>query len=84
MIRRVAHDQKTPLMKAALNGHAQLARYLIRMGAESTRTDKEGWSPLHNAASKGFLDVASVLIVDGEISCNPQSNTGYTPMSIFE
>ena len=70
-------------MKACLNGHVKVVRYLIQKGAKSSHSDKEGWTSLHNAASRGHIDAASLLIVDGEVDCNPVSSGGFTPISVF-
>lgn len=68
-------------MKAALNGHAFVTRYLIQHGANTSKSDKDGWTALHNAASRDHRDVASVLIVDGDAETNSRSKTGFTPLS---
>jgi hypothetical protein len=73
-------SKKTPLMKASLQGHSKIVKYLIQKGASSSLADNEGWTSLHNAASRGHTDVASILIVDGEVDCNPRSSSGFTPL----
>jgi len=44
--------------------------------------DREGWSSLHNACSRGFLDIVQFLI-NSEADINCQNVTGQTPLSNF-
>jgi uncharacterized protein len=53
---------ESPLMIAAIKGHLELARALIRRGAE---VNKPGWTPLHYAASRpepDSLDMVRLLL----------------------
>jgi len=37
-------------------GHAEIVEYLVKnAGANVTHADTDGWTALHNAASKGFV-----------------------------
>lgn len=53
---------ETPLMMAALRGHAEAAADLISKGAAVNRS---GWTPLHYAASSSFEGVVKLLLDKG-------------------
>jgi len=40
--------------------------------------DREGWTALHNACSRGFCDIAQILI-NSDADINSQNSTGQTP-----
>ncbi len=50
---------ETPLMIAALKGHAGIARQLLAAGAYPNKT---GWAPLHYAASSGNIELMQILL----------------------
>ncbi|CAB1115549.1 unnamed protein product [Ectocarpus sp. CCAP 1310/34] len=58
-------DGSSPLSIAALNGHADVAKVLIRHEAGLGATDSEGSTALHQAASKNHAVVVDVLIKAG-------------------
>ena len=48
----------TPLIQAALNGHADAVRVLISRGAEVNKHEPcSGWTALHMAADEGHMPV---------------------------
>ena len=61
---RNAADE-SPLMRAALKGHAELARRLIARDAD---VNKPGWTPLHYAATGGHLDIMRLLLEERSTS----------------
>jgi ankyrin repeat protein len=65
-------------MHAALNGHLDLARQLVKRGA---RVNRPGWSPLHYAASGGHLEVIRWLFQQ-KADLNALSANGTTPLMI--
>jgi hypothetical protein len=76
-------ENETALMKACLNGHTHTVRYLLQQGADAQLADNQGWTCLHNAASRGHVDIVCLLIVNGEVDCNPTASSGFTPLSKF-
>lgn len=67
---------ETPLMMAALKGHAGVARQLIERGAAVNRT---GWGPLHYAASGPDASIVQ-LLVDHGAAIDARSPNGSTPL----
>lgn len=67
---------ETPLMMAALRGQAQVMARLIAMGA---KVNREGWSPLHYAASGGDLAAIDLLLSQGAV-LDARAPNGNTPL----
>ena len=77
---RTATDE-SPLMIAALNGQADVAKKLIAKGADVNKT---GWTPLHYAATRGHLPVISLLLDNyAYIDANSPNNTTPLMMAAF-
>lgn len=55
----------SPLWYAASHGHIELARDLVAAGAEVTVATRDGLTPLHWAALRGFHDVCLLLLDNG-------------------
>lgn len=72
---RTAQDE-SPLMMAALKGHAALARKLIDKGAD---VNKPGWAPLHYAATGGHLEIMNLLL-EHHAFIDAESPNGTTPL----
>ncbi|MFO1220812.1 MAG: ankyrin repeat domain-containing protein [Burkholderiaceae bacterium] len=67
---------ETPLMMAALKGHAALATRLLARGASVNRA---GWSPLHYAATGSAPAIVKQLIEHGA-ALDARSPNGTTPL----
>jgi len=68
---------QTPLHKAAIGGHVDVARVLLDAGADIRATDFSGYTPLHRACDNGHLDVVRVLLeagADGHAADNDTDN----------
>jgi len=64
------HDE-TPLMMAALRGQVDWMRRLLDKGAEVRR---EGWAPLHYAASSPNVEAVRLLLERGAVVDAPSPN----------
>jgi len=67
---------ETPVMMAALRGHLELTRRLLDRGAQLQR---DGWTPLHYAASSPEPRVVSLLL-DRGAQIDARSPNGTTPL----
>ena len=72
---RTAQDE-SPLMMAALKGHAEFARKLIERNADVNKT---GWTPLHYAATNGHLAIIELLL-ENHAYIDAESPNGTTPL----
>ncbi len=67
---------ETALMLAALHGQLDVARLLVRRGAEINRA---GWTPLHYAATNGHAELVHYLL-DENAYIDAQSPNRTTPL----
>lgn len=56
-----ANDWATPLWFAAMNGRADVARHLLRKGADTSMSDASGKSIADHAEQAGQFDIAALL-----------------------
>lgn len=70
---------KTPLLYAAREGHADIARMLLDAGADIERADANGITPLIDAILNDHVDVARLLI-DAGANINVADWYGETPL----
>ncbi|XP_039040510.1 potassium channel SKOR-like [Hibiscus syriacus] len=64
---------------AAYNGDLYRLKRLIGAGADPNRTDYDGRSPLHIAASRGYEDITGFLI-EQKVEINISDKFGNTPL----
>ena len=69
----------TPLHRAAMGNHLELAQLLISSGAELEAKDEYGRTPLDWAAWENSLELAQFLISSGA-DLNAKDNDGRTPL----
>ncbi len=69
-------QDESPLMLAALNGNAEIVKYLVAQGAEVNKT---GWTPLHYAATKGDVNIIKFLLAQSAY-IDSESPNGTTPL----
>jgi len=67
---------ETPLMMAALKSEVDAANALVAHGA---KVQKEGWSPLHYAATGGSAAIVKLLLSRGAV-LEARSPNGTTPL----
>nr|XP_015105087.2 protein phosphatase 1 regulatory subunit 12C isoform X4 [Vicugna pacos] len=53
------------LGEACIDENLEVVRFLVEQGATVNQADNEGWTPLHVAASCGYLDIARYLLSHG-------------------
>jgi hypothetical protein len=70
----------TPLLNAALNGHAIVFRILVDRGADINTTDNSGMTPLARAAWEGH-EVITRILVDRGADINTTDDLGMTPLA---
>ena len=69
------------LHKAAIHGHDNAAKFLIKAGADLNKGDKDGNMPLHLAVKNDNKDVALILI-DAGADLNKGDGQGKTPLHL--
>lgn len=45
------------LCQACIDENAEMVQFLVENGSDVNRGDNEGWTPLHAAASCGFIQI---------------------------
>ena len=60
-VRARSKSGSTPLHQAVLGGHFEIVQWLLGLDVEASVIDDEEWTPLHDVASKGYLDIAKEL-----------------------
>ena len=66
---------ETPLMIASIEGNFPVVKVLVQ--GRKAQVDHIGWTPLHYACSRGHLEVAQYLLINGAIvdSMSPGNTT---------
>ena len=70
LLRRGDARGVAPLALAAWRGHARVADYLLRGGADPDARDDYGVAALHKAVGHGHMDVARRILADGGADVN--------------
>ena len=70
LLRRGDTRGVAPLALAAWRGHARVADYLLRGGADPDARDDYGVAALHKAVGHGHMDVARRILADGGADVN--------------
>ena len=79
--RQVQKDNWIALHYAAQDGHVDVAKVLIRNGADVNAKDSDGETALHMAAEDGHVDVVKVLIQNGADVNAVNENKSTSPRS---
>ncbi len=72
---------KTPLHRAAVQGHLKIVELLIKCGASVEKENGDGETPLHWAAKKGRLNVVEFLL-DRGADAQKKNRRGKTPADL--
>lgn len=71
---------QTALLKASYNGHMPVIQFLVvNHKANIHQKDKDGWTALHNACSRGHNEIVQFLIHAGA-KVDVRSKMGHTPL----
>ena len=70
----------TPLHRAAQKGHKEITELLIANGADVNAKEEDGWTPLHDAATKEIAE----LLIDNGADVNAKDGTGSTALDTAE
>ena len=71
---------KTPLWVAAVDGHAEVAAFLVRRGANARTRDGTGASPLHWSR----WPAAAAVLLNAGANVNGRDGAGATPLDVAE
>lgn len=63
-------NNSTALLTALINNHTDIAKLLIKEGANVDLADDAGLAPLHVAAVYGWLDLVKMIVEEGEGNVN--------------
>jgi ankyrin repeat protein len=77
------YDKNTPLLLAAMHGHADAVALVLDDGANVNAINTAGMTALHLAAKQGFTDVVKVLL-SHKPALNIKDSRGWTPLDWAE
>ncbi len=75
----LADDLSDSLLAASLQGDLEKVQSLISQGANVNITDKDGRTPMINAAEKGQTDIVKLLL-EKKVLLNVKTKTGESPL----
>ena len=79
-IRQTRNEGQTILLTAVLRGDIDLAKNLIKLGADPNIKDNNGYSLIHGAAYQGHAKMAKYLIEELGLDPNESHKDGYLPI----
>src|SRR6267142_2146349 len=78
---RTFDNESTPLLLASHRGDLELARVLVKHGAEVVAQTKNGETPLHLASRQGHIELARLVVKHGA-DVAAQAKNGETPLHL--
>jgi ankyrin repeat protein len=72
-------EQETPLLVSSRLEHVEIARVLLKHGADTEARDNSDFSPLEQVANNGHAELAQVLLEHGA-DANARDKTRCTPL----
>lgn len=72
-------SESTPLMMAVDRGSLEMVELLLEAGAEPGRSNRLGWTALHQAAREGHTEIA-VRLAQGFLVRMARDSEGWTPV----
>jgi ankyrin repeat protein len=73
-----------PLQKAALNGYANVVRFLIEKGCRTDCESNDRDTPLIDAVENGHLDVVKLLLDKGKVNPHHQNKKGQRAIDVLD
>ena len=70
---------QTPLMHAVLSGKVNAVKALLKLGADTSIGEKDGYTPMHGAGFQGRAEIARILVHDGKLNPSDRHEDGHTP-----
>ena len=61
-------NRRTPLILAAMEGHSEVVKYLLKLSADVTLKGTAGMTALHMAAKNGHWMVCQVILTECIVS----------------
>ncbi|EEY66343.1 uncharacterized protein PITG_03907 [Phytophthora infestans T30-4] len=71
-----------PIHNAIIMGNKALFRRLLKAGADTELADREGFTPLHWASVRGYLEIVAQLVEVSRADVNRRDAMGWTPLHI--
>jgi len=68
------HMHRTPLHLAAVLGHTEIAKVLLRRGCDPLKPDNSGVRPLHYAAQNNFAETVNAMLMHENVKDVPDNN----------
>lgn len=66
------------LWQACIDENAEMVQFLVESGSDVNRGDNEGWTPLHAAASCGFIQIAKWVLAITTLTRHCHYNLKYS------
>ncbi|ETO67100.1 hypothetical protein F442_15772 [Phytophthora nicotianae P10297] len=71
-----------PIHNSIIMGNKALFRRLLKAGADTELADREGFTPLHWASVRGYLEIVVQLVEVSRADVNRQDAMGWSPLHI--